>query len=138
MSAARGDSYDLIQLGLNSIVRNLARQLSLDVAIVEAGAAQSFVNLWDAIRQKYAEVVVLVDEYDIPLQGFLDKPDEFEKVRQLLHDFYLQLKPNANLIRFLMLTGVTKITKLSIFSGLNTLVDITLDADYASLLGVSE
>ncbi len=135
MSAARGDSCDLVRIGLNGIVRDLAERLALDVPIVEGGPAQSFVNLWTAIQRKNLQVVVLIDEYDVPLQGFLNKPEEFEQVRQLLHDFYMHLKANANCIRFLMLTGVTKITKLSVFSGLNSPTDITMDADYASLLG---
>ncbi len=134
MSWARGMSSQSTQLGLNTIVKTLAKDLSLDVDLVDDPGV-SFLNLWAAIRERNLQVVVLIDEYDVPLQGFLNKPDEFEQVRQLLHDFYMHLKANADCIRFLMLTGVTKITKLSIFSGLNSPTDITMRADYASLLG---
>ena len=56
-------------------------------------------------------------------------------MRLFLHDFYSRLKSNSGLIRFLMMTGVTKLTKLSIFSGLNHLTDLTMDARFATLLG---
>ncbi len=134
MTSARAEIVDGVRSGLNKIVRNLAEQLSLDVEIEES-PSQSFVNLWNAIEKKGLQVVVLVDEYDIPLQGWKDQPTEYEKVRQLLHDFYTHLKEKATSIRFLMLTGVTKVAKLGVFSGLNSPVDLTFDRNYATLLG---
>ena len=81
-------------------------------------------------------IVVLVDEYDVPLQGFLGDRKALLAVREMMHDFYIQLKNNEGNIRFLMLTGVTKLTKVSVFSGLNHLTDLTMeDAHYADLLG---
>ena len=81
-------------------------------------------------------IVVLVDEYDVPLQGFFGDRKALLAVRKMLHDFYLQLKNNESNIRFLMLTGVTKLTKVSVFSGLNQLRDLTMKfPDYATLLG---
>ena len=81
------------------------------------------------------QVVVLVDEYDSPMTGVLDDHEELRWMRLFLHDFYSRLKSNSGLIRFLMMTGVTKLTKLSIFSGLNHLTDLTMDARFATLLG---
>ena len=69
------------------------------------------------------QVVVLIDEYDEPVAAFLDDLPTLRKVREDLHEFYEKLKINAGFIRFLMMTGVTKFTKLSIFSGVNHLKD---------------
>ena len=81
-------------------------------------------------------IAVLVDEYDVPLQGFFGNRKALLAVREMMHDFYIQLKNNEGNIRFLMLTGVTKLTKVSVFSGLNQLRDLTMKIpDYASLLG---
>ena len=81
-------------------------------------------------------IVVLVDEYDVPLQGFLGDRKALLAVREMMHDFYIQLKNNEGDIRFLMLTGVTKLTKVSVFSGLNHLTDLTMkQKEYAALLG---
>ena len=86
-----------------------------------------------AVRNK--RVVVLVDEYDAPLGGLLSNPRMLEAVRGLLHDFYITLKVRVADIHFLMMTGVSKFSKLSVFSGLNNLTDISMNSNYAGLLG---
>ncbi len=81
------------------------------------------------------KVVVLVDEYDAPMTSVLDNLEYLRWMRSFLHDFYCRLKVNSGIIRFLMMTGVTKLTKLSIFSGLKHLKDRTMDPRFATLLG---
>ena len=81
------------------------------------------------------KVVILVDEYDAPMTSVLDDHEYLRWMRFFLHDFYCRLKINSGIIRFLMMTGVTKLTKLSIFSGLNHLKDRTMDPRFATLLG---
>ena len=78
---------------------------------------------------------MLIDEYDEPVAKFLDDLPTLNKVRSVLHDFYEKLKVNSGSIRFLLMTGVTKLTKLSIFSGLNHLSDRTMDPRFSTLLG---
>lgn len=82
------------------------------------------------------KVVVLVDEYDHPLGGLLDDPKALRAMRREMHGFYSTLKNNVGVIRFMMMTGVSKFTKLSVFSGLNNLTDLTIELpEYAALLG---
>ena len=69
------------------------------------------------------KVVVLSDEYDHPLGGLLDDRKALRTMRREMHGFYSTLKNNVGIIRFLMMTGVSKFTKLSVFSGLNNLTD---------------
>ncbi|MBQ6248289.1 MAG: AAA family ATPase, partial [Kiritimatiellae bacterium] len=97
----------------------------------------AFEELLSSVAQKSptGKVVVLIDEYDSPVQGFLDNPAELKEVNAFLHDFYRRLKNNAAIIRFLMITGVTKLTKLSVFSGLNHLIDLSMSPRFATLLG---
>ena len=93
-------------------------------------------NFLKALAAEKGPFVVLVDEYDVPLQGFLGDGAAIRAVRKLMHDFYVQLKNNSGNIRFMMMTGVTKLTKLSVFSGLNNPKDLTMDyPEYATLLG---
>ena len=66
-------------------------------------------------------LVLLIDEYDAPLTACLDKPELFEQVRSSLSDFYSVLKSNDSALRFLFITGITKYSKVSIFSELNNL-----------------
>lgn len=97
-----------------------------------------FDDLIKCLVKKHGEVVVLVDEYDAPIAGFLNKQKELDDVRQLLHDFYVTLKNNEGDIRFLMMTGVSKFSKLSVFSGLNNLTDLTLHPMCGKLLGYTD
>ena len=80
-------------------------------------------------------VVVLIDEYDSPVSGLLGRPKELEAMREFLQAFYRVLKLEVASLRFLMMTGVSKFTKLSVFSGLNNLTDVTMRPEYAALLG---
>jgi hypothetical protein len=84
------------------------------------------------------KVVVLVDEYDKPLVNTMDKKEVNESMRDILKGFYGILKSADAYLRFVMLTGVTKFSKVSVFSDLNHLVDISLDNQYAGICGISE
>lgn len=83
-------------------------------------------------------IVVLIDEYDAPVARLLDNPEDAEKVRGMLADFYSQMKDRTGKIRFLMITGVSKFTKMSLFSALSNLTDLSLDDQYATMLGYTE
>jgi hypothetical protein len=89
-------------------------------------------------RQTGRKVVVLVDEYDKPLVNTLDAPALNDDLRKILKNFYGILKSADASLRFVMLTGVTKFSKVSVFSDLNHLVDISLDRRYAGICGISE
>ena len=88
-----------------------------------------------ATTSRDGKIVVLIDEYDSPISGLLDRPDELEEMRSCLQTIYRVLKSNAHRLHFLMMTGVSKFTKLSVFSGMNNLTDISMSPIYASLLG---
>jgi hypothetical protein len=83
-------------------------------------------------------VVILIDEYDDPVAQLLNRPDEAEKVRSELADFYRQMKDRTGSIRFLMITGVSKFTKMSVFSALSNLRDLSFMDRYATMLGYTE
>jgi hypothetical protein len=84
------------------------------------------------------QVVVLIDEYDKPLISSMDDPDLNTAIRTILKGFYGVLKAEDTHLRFVFLTGVTKFSKVSIFSDLNQLVDISLDKRFAEICGISE
>jgi len=114
----------------------------LDAAKIKYGHDDAPGDLFDALIKGLADaspwkqVVVLVDEYDHPLGGLLDDRRALRAMRREMHGFYSTLKNNVGIIRFLMMTGVSKFTKLSVFSGLNNLNDLTIEKpEYAALLG---
>lgn len=81
------------------------------------------------------KVVILVDEYDNPLINTLDKDDIHESNRTLLKSIYSNLKAMDSYIRFGFITGITRFSNTSIFSGLNNLTDISLDNNYSAICG---
>lgn len=83
-------------------------------------------------------VVILIDEYDKPLVDNLENPDLAEANRELLREFYGVIKSLDEMIEFMFLTGVSKYTKVSIFSGLNQITDITLSEEYATICGYTQ
>ena len=83
------------------------------------------------------KVVILVDEYDAPLISTLHDDPSHEKFKNELKSFYTNLKDNGEHIRFAMLTGVSRFSHMSIFSGLNNLKDVTLVDTYGALCGIT-
>ena len=83
-------------------------------------------------------VVILIDEYDAPVGHALDDLDFAENIRDRLSSVYSQMKNRTGDIRFLFMTGVSKFTKLSVFSALNNLVDVSQDDEYATMFGYTE
>ena len=91
-----------------------------------------------ACRKTGRQVVILVDEYDKPVIDNLDRPELRDKIREELRGFYGVMKSKDGCIRLGFLTGVTKIGKMSVFSDLNNPKDISMDARYTDICGVSE
>ena len=83
-------------------------------------------------------VVILVDEYDKPLLQAIGNEELQQAFRSTLKPFYGVLKSMDGYIRFALLTGVTKFGKVSVFSDLNNLEDISMREEYADICGVSE
>ena len=136
MSRAVGETYELFIEQLAKLVKGLCTQAGVPY-VGDGAVSGQFDDFLQAAAAKSptGQIVVLIDEYDEPVAKFLDDLDTLKKVRAVLHDFYEKLKVNSGTIRFLMMTGVTKLTKLSIFSGLNHLTDLSMSPDYATLLG---
>lgn len=81
------------------------------------------------------KVVILIDEYDKPIIDFIEEKETALKNRKVLKNFYSVLKSSDKYIRFAFVTGVSKFSRVSIFSGLNNLNDITIDDQFSALLG---
>lgn len=84
------------------------------------------------------QVVILIDEYDKPIIDHLDNLDEAKRIREVLKAFYTVIKSQDQYIRFVFLTGISKFSRVGIFSGLNNLSDLSLLAEYSTLLGLTE
>ncbi|MDR2092641.1 MAG: AAA family ATPase [Azoarcus sp.] len=98
-----------------------------------------FIRLIQRAEAKFGQrAVILVDEYDKPILDNLTAPDLARRMRDGLRNLYSVIKGQNAHIKFAMLTGVSKFSKVNIFSGLNNLSDITLDAEYSSICGYTD
>ena len=79
--------------------------------------------------------MILIDEYDKPILDNITNPDMAIKARSILRNFYGVIKDSDRFIRFVFITGVSKFSKLNLFSGLNNLEDITINPKYAEVCG---
>ena len=144
--------YPVLHLDLNiekyDSIDNLTDILNVNLKLWEqtygSDDAETSVSLRFAgiIRRAYKQtgrrVVVLVDEYDKPLQQSIGNKALQEEFRNTLKPFYGVLKSLDGCIRFALLTGVTKFGKVSVFSDLNNLDDISMNNQYATLCGITE
>ena len=136
MSSAAGSTYEKFTSNLRSLVEDLASEhgVPFDKDKTTEKNFEDFLKV-AAEKSPTKQIVVLIDEYDEPVAKFLNDIPTLNRVRSDLHDFYEKLKVNSGSIRFLMMTGVTKLTKLSVFSGMNHLKDRSMDERFATLFG---
>ncbi|MCD8202078.1 MAG: ATP-binding protein [Prevotella sp.] len=144
--------YPVLHLDLNSgeydSVDNLEKELNTILAKWEMiyGSLETEETLTSrfkgiierAYKKTGLQVVILVDEYDKPILTAIDDEELQEQFRRKLKSIYSVLKTQSDYIRFAFLTGVSKFSRLSVFSDLNNLKDITLDERYADICGISE
>ena len=138
-----------ISFGANSYENNERLKSRLDSIVSENEAryniekqsddpAERFANIIREVSKKFNQkLVILIDEYDKPILDALYTEFE-EQNRQELRSFYSPLKDSDKYIRFLFITGITKVSHVNIFSGLNQLNDISLNQDFSTICGVSE
>ncbi len=122
---------------IEEILHRLEKQLG--VQCNNHSISGRFAELLEKIhRQTGQRVVVLIDEYDKPILDNITEPDIARTMRDGLRNLYSVLKGQDAHIHFAMLTGVSKFSKVSLFSGLNHLKDITIDARYSDLCGYTD
>ena len=129
---------EALNTNLNVFLSDLEQKYGTSEA--EDNFAKRFEGLLKRAYEKTGkQVVVLVDEYDKPLLQTMGVNEELnEEYRAVLKAFYSVLKSADRYIRFAFLTGVTKFSKISIFSDLNNLRDLSLIADYSAICGISQ
>ncbi|MEA3445463.1 MAG: AAA family ATPase [Bacteroidota bacterium] len=129
-------NIDYGNLGLSLAINNeldiIARKNNIQLEANTEGP--KFRELIEKLSGK-EKVVILIDEYDKPIIDYLDNLVKAEENRETLKKFYSIIKDADQYIRFFFITGVSKFSKVSIFSDLNNLEDITLDRNFAAMLG---
>ncbi|MDE5791151.1 MAG: ATP-binding protein [Muribaculaceae bacterium] len=129
------------QSELDAVLDNLFRfwEEKYDVTVSSDNLSQRFKNIIKGAHEKTGrEVVILVDEYDKPLVSNLNRDDNFEYYRSKLASIYSNFKSSAEHIKFVFITGVSRFSKLSVFSDLNNIRDISFSDEFADICGITE
>ncbi len=147
------NKYPVIRLSFGSgtvrnreeLDRRIEQQLieiRADLGLPESSALDIAGNFATLIRQASelhgAKAVVLIDEYDKPILDNISEQDKAIEAREGLKNLYSVLKDSDPYLHFCMLTGVSKFSKVSLFSGLNNLRDITLSNKYSAICGYTD
>jgi Predicted AAA-ATPase/PD-(D/E)XK nuclease superfamily len=146
------ETYPVIRMSLDAIGHKIGLKEALvkhlnkiarrfDAKLENTNPGLAFDELIEAVVEKTGkQVVILIDEYDRPIVDYID-PYNLSKAneqRDILKDFFSILKDASKHIRFLFITGVSKFARVSIFSDLNHLIDLTLNKKYAALCGYTQ
>ena len=128
-------------LGLKAALEQELRLIAKTqgITLTQEGISPMFKELLSSLADIQGKVVVLIDEYDAPIINYLGKEIELAyQNREILKEFYTVLKDADALVEFVFLTGVSKFSKVGIFSGLNNLQDISLHPAFANMLGYTQ
>ena len=132
------DSPQALTKNINYYLSLWDKELAIDTSSVNDIDIR-FKQIIDIACEKTGKkVVILIDEYDKPIVDNLGNPELADDFKKTLQGFYSVLKAKDGQIRFGFLTGVSKIGKLSVFSGLNNLTDISMESEYSDICGISE
>lgn len=148
------EKHPVLHLDFSGIRHKTAEDLEehLTKALIEIGSEQgvdvseevsaelAFYKIITTLGKKHGPVAVIIDEYDKPILDNIENIEESEKIRRTLKSFFGTLKNAAvdAVLHFVFVTGVSKFSKISIFSELNNLNDISLDAKFAAIVGYTE
>ena len=126
--------------GLEAFLKNelYYQAEAFQITLREAPYPNQFRELITKLSQQHGRVVVLIDEYDKPILDYLDDIEQAKANREVLKNFFSVLKLLDPHLRFVLLTGVSKFSRVSIFSELNNLKDLTLHWQYSALLGYTQ
>jgi hypothetical protein len=135
-SAIDFSSEIVLREGLGDLLDDINADYQLGVK--KRGFKAYFKKIIKALSAKKGKVVVLIDEYDKPIVDHLDDIKKATKNRELLREFFGVLKSSDAFLRFVFLTGVSKFSRVSVFSELNNLRDITFSKQFATMLGYTQ
>ena len=130
-------SFKSLRKRAKAILNNNQERLSVECK--DEDAINCFEELIQKAYKKYQKrVVILIDEYDKPILDCIEDKKQAMENRDFLRGFYSIMKANDEYIKFAFLTGVSKFSKASIFSGLNMLVDISLMPKFGNICGITQ
>lgn len=128
------ESAEVLETTIIDYLHDIATQVGVTLA---GNYRRQFQMLIQQLAEK-GKVVILIDEYDKPIIDHLQNLEEAKRIREVLKGFYTVIKAMDAYLHFVFLTGVSKFSKVGVFSGLNNLEDLTMRASFGTALGITE
>lgn len=136
LSCAKYTNTENLHYALNSLLAGYESEFGIcDNSTAYGGRLNNLIR--KAYQTTGQKVVVLIDEYDAPILDAIGDEDKQAVIRNLMRDFFSPLKSQADFLRFVFLTGITKFSQLSIFSELNNLMNISLSNEFSAICGIT-
>ena len=135
------ESTEEFKYALIYLIKKIANDYNLNISYDETiskNAGLIFSQLINELYKQIGKVIVLIDEYDKPITDNIDNLEKANKMRETLRSFYTILKNSSDYLRFIFITGISKFSKIGIFSGLNNLDDISMNEEYGDIVGYTQ
>ena len=123
---------------LNFKIKENAKRLGVEIETGRYYYTAFMELITKTAETKKKQVILLIDEYDKPILDNIENREKAKEIREVLKGFYQVIKPADPYLRFVFLTGASKFSKVSLFSGLNNLQDITLHPEYNEICGYTQ
>ena len=127
-------SLDLFKKQLNSIISEFAIKISVKGYVEKTEPEDSILSLLEKLEEETRQIVILIDEYDYQLTSNINHDDLYKQFQQKIKRFYANIKDKFA-IKFLGITGVTRLKDVAIFSVGSDINDITNDSAYSQMIG---
>ena len=138
LSKGKFTDLDALYVTINSLLEVYETQYSVHVEYEKAYNVRLLNIIEAAHAQTGKEVVVLIDEYDAPMHDTMKNEDLQDKIRDRMRNLFSPLKGEEKILRFVLLTGISKFSQLSIFSELNNITNISMLDKYSAICGISK
>ena len=136
-SRTSNQNAELLEISISEMLVSIAKEY--EITLSTSIKSDYISNLIDELYSKFGKkIVILIDEYDKPLTDHFTDIQKISANREVLARFYSSIKSLDHKIRFMFITGISRFAKLSLFSGLNQIYDLTLHSGFSSLFGCSQ
>ena len=136
MSTMEATSSEEMKQSLKETIYRMAEDFNLKVHSQTLGGV--FIDLIKQLQKQKGYVVVLMDEYDKPILDNLSDIRKANEMREVLRSFYTVLKSCDEYLRFVFITGISKFSKMGVFSAMNNLLDISMLEQYGDIAGYTQ
>ena len=136
MSTIAATTSEDIKLSLQEMIYRLVEDFNLNIRSQTLGGI--FIDLIRKLQKQQGQVVILIDEYDKPILDNLLDFHKADEMREVLRSFYTVLKSCDEYLRFVLITGISKFSKMGVFSAMNNVEDISMDKRFADITGYTQ